>query len=395
MNRCRLVKPEPVEIKNVAILGSTGSIGTQTLDVIRRIPSRLRVTALAAGSNAHLLAAQTQEFKPLAIALSKPGEANGLEESAPPSTELLYGSESLALIAVRPDVDIVVVAVDGAIGIRATIAALLAGKIVALATKEVLVAAGEIVMNAARMGGGALIPVDSEHSAVLQCIQGAIASSVDKIWLTASGGPFRTWTSQQISAATVDDALNHPTWQMGRKITVDSATMMNKGLETIEARWLFDIDIERVGVIVHPQSTVHAMVQFQDGSIIAQVGHADMRLPIEYALLFPERIDAGLPKLDVLQLSNLQFEQPDEDRFPCLRLAREAAKKGGTAPAVLNGANEAAVRKFLEGKLPFVGIAQAVEEALVYHTSIEEPTLEDILSADGWARDFVSEVAVP
>jgi 1-deoxy-D-xylulose-5-phosphate reductoisomerase len=295
------------------------------------------------------------------------------------------------MMAVRPDVDIVVVAVAGAIGTRATVAALLAGKTVALATKEVLVAAGEVVVDAAKRGGGRLVPIDSEHSGVFQCLSGAPIETVKKIWLTASGGPFRTWTSEQIDSATVEDALNHPTWRMGRKITVDSATMMNKGLEIIEAKWLFNVSIDQVAVVVHPQSTIHALVQYNDGSLIAQMGTADMRLPIEYALLYPQRIDAKLAQLDILKLGTLNFEAPDEGRFPCLRLAREASIKGGTAPSVMNGANEAAVLRFLEKRLPFVGIAKVVEQALTHHTVLESPSLEQILKADEWARDFVSE----
>jgi 1-deoxy-D-xylulose-5-phosphate reductoisomerase len=379
-------------LKHIAILGSTGSIGRQTLDIVRRLPYRLRVTALAAGSNAELVTEQALQFGANVVALVDNVDARVLDNSLPRSTERLYGVGSLEAIAVRPDVDIVVVAVNGAIGTRATIAALRAGKTVALATKEVLVAAGALVTSAAKVGGGHLVPIDSEHSGVLQCLLGASPKSVKKVWLTASGGPFRSWTDEQLSRASVGDALQHPTWQMGKKVTIDSATMMNKGLETIEAKWLFDLDIDQVGVVVHPQSTVHALVQFNDGSVIAQLGHADMRLPIEYALLFPDRIDAGLPHLDVLSLGKLEFEPPDEQRFPCLRLARESSKRGGTAPAVLNAANEAAVRLFLRGQMSFLGIAETVERALEYHTVIEDPNLDQIFIADNWARGFVSEV---
>ncbi len=377
-------------LKHIAVLGSTGSIGKQTLDIVRRLPDRLRVTAIAAGSNGHSIVEQGLEFGVEAVGLVDDAESAILEERLPRRVEKLYGSSSLEAIAVRPDVDIVVVAVAGAIGTRATVSALRAGKTVALATKEVLVAAGEVVTSAARLGGGTLLPIDSEHSGVFQCLLGQPAGSVKKIWLTASGGPFRSWTAEQLSAATVEDALNHPTWKMGRKVTIDSATLMNKGLETIEAKWLFDIPIDQVGVVVHPQSTVHALVQYNDGSILAQLGTADMRLPIEYALLHPERIDADLPMLDVLELGTLEFERPDEGRFPCLRLAREASRAGGTAPAVLNAANEAAVKAFLSHRLSFLGIPAIVEQALEHHVILESPNLDQILSADEWARYYVS-----
>jgi 1-deoxy-D-xylulose-5-phosphate reductoisomerase len=378
-------------LKHIAILGSTGSIGTQTLDIVRRLPEYLRVAAIAAGSNADLVLQQALEFDVKAVGLVNEDSAALLEKRLPKHIEQYAGESSLEMMAVRPDVDIVVVAVAGAIGTRATVAALLAGKTVALATKEVLVAAGEVVVDAAKRGGGRLVPIDSEHSGVFQCLSGAPIETVKKIWLTASGGPFRTWTSEQIDSATVEDALNHPTWRMGRKITVDSATMMNKGLEIIEAKWLFNVSIDQVAVVVHPQSTIHALVQYNDGSLIAQMGTADMRLPIEYALLYPQRIDAKLAQLDILKLGTLNFEAPDEGRFPCLRLAREASIKGGTAPSVMNGANEAAVLRFLEKRLPFVGIAKVVEQALTHHTVLESPSLEQILKADEWARDFVSE----
>ena len=378
-------------LKHIAILGSTGSIGKQTLDLARRLPDRLRVTAITAGSNARLIAEQAMEFGVNAVGLVDKVHAHELDDILPHNVERCYGAAGLETIALRPDVDILVVAVAGAIGTRATVAALLAGKTVALATKEILVAAGEVVMQAAKTGGGTLLPIDSEHSGVFQCLQGQSRNDVKKIWLTASGGPFRTWSMERIATATVEDALNHPTWRMGRKITVDSATMMNKGLETIEARWLFDVSIDQVAVVVHPQSTVHALVQYNDGSVLAQLGTADMRLPIEYALLYPERIDADLPQLDVLKLGTLDFEVPDENRFPCLRLAREAARTGGTAPSVLNAANEAAVMHFLAQRLSFLGIANMVEQALENYTAVENPTLEEILTADEWARHFVSE----
>jgi 1-deoxy-D-xylulose-5-phosphate reductoisomerase len=377
-------------LKHIAILGSTGSIGTQTLDLVRRLPDRLRVTALAAGTNAQALADQALEFGVNAVALFDSGGASVLADNLPSHVERYFGSGGLEVIATRPDVDIVVVSVAGSVGTQATIAALLAGKIVALATKEVLVSAGEIVIEAAKRGGGRLITIDSEHSGVLQCLQGHTAESVKKVWLTASGGPFRNWPLEKLAEVTVHDALNHPVWRMGRKLTVDSATMMNKGLETIEAQWLFNLSVDQVGVVIQPQSTIHALVQFVDGSILAQLSTADMRLPIEYALLYPERVDAELPELDILKIGTLEFYEPDEIRFPCLRLAREAALAGGTATTVLNAANETAVSGFLAERLPFLGIAHIVEKALEHHSVIKHPSLEEILSADKWARNFVS-----
>lgn len=376
-------------MKNIAVLGSTGSVGRQTLDIVHRLPDRLRVIALAARSNAGALAEQALAFGAEAVGLTDPTEQATLREALGRKTELRTGSDALEKIAVRADVDTVVVAVAGAVGTRATLAALAAGKDVALATKEVLVAAGEIVMSAAQSGGGRILPIDSEHSALLQCMNGERREDVAKLWLTASGGPFRAWTKRELAKATVDDALRHPTWQMGNKITVDSATLMNKGLESIEAHWLFGLPIERMGIVVHPQSTVHSLVEFCDGSVIAQLGLPDMRLPIEYALLYPERVDAGLPKLNPTEMGKLEFEAPDEDRFPCLRLAREAAQTGGTLPAVMNAANEAAVGLFLERKLSFLGIPEVIERAMNAHKTKKEPSLDQILIADSWARAFV------
>lgn len=376
-------------MKNIAVLGSTGSIGRQTLDIVRRLPDRLRVIALAARSNAGLLAEQALAFGAEAVGLTDPTEQATLQDALGRKIELRTGADALEKIASRADVDTVVVAVAGAVGTKATLAALAAGKYVALATKEVLVAAGEIVMNAARNGGGRILPIDSEHSGILQCLNGERREDVARLWLTASGGPFRAWSKDALAKVTVDDALQHPTWQMGNKITVDCATLMNKGLEAIEAHWLFDLPIDRVGIVVHPQSTVHSLVEFCDGSVIAQLGLADMRLPIEYALLYPERVDAGLPRLNPTEMSALSFEAPDEERFPCLRLAREAALAGGTMPAVMNGANEAAVGLFLERKLSFLGIPEVIERAMSAHTIKEEPSLDQVLIADSWARAFV------
>lgn len=373
-------------MKRIVLLGSTGSIGRQTLDLVKRLPERLTITALAAGSNASVLGAQAHEFGAVAVALVDETHRHDLEDAIPRQTERFYGEDSLELLATREDVDVVVVAVSGAVGTRATIAALCAGKDVALATKEVLVAAGEVVMSAARMGHSRLLPIDSEHSGLMQCLSGQERENVEKLWLTASGGPLRTCTLEEFENTTVAQALNHPTWCMGNKITIDSATMMNKGLEMIEARWLFDIPAEKIDCVVHPQSIVHSLVQFIDGSVIAQMSVSDMRLPIEYALMYPERIPCGLPMLSVTKMGTLTFEPPDEERFECLKLARRAMVEGGTMPAVLNAANEVAVNLFLKGSISFMQIPRAIEAVMDVHTSKQQPTLDNILLSDAWAR---------
>ena len=358
-------------MKNIVVLGSTGSIGTQTLDVVRRLPDFLRVAGLSAHRNKALLKQQAESFH---VSL------DGLE----------WGDDAdLVRLATLPQSDLVVVSVAGAVGTAATIAALEAGKDVALATKEVLVAAGELVTAAARSTGARLLPIDSEHSAIFQCLQGQKPEDVRKLWLTASGGPFRTWPAERMASVTIADALNHPTWpSMGRKITIDSATLMNKALETIEARWLFDVSIDRVGVVVHPQSVVHSLVELSDGSFLAQLGLPDMRVPIEVALLYPNRADFGAARFDLLAQSQpLTFEAPDESRFPALALARRAAHAGGTLPAVMNGANEAAVQLFLDGSITFQSITAIVARVMDDCDIQEAPTLAQITAADRWARD--------
>ena len=360
-------------MKRIVILGATGSIGTQTLDVVRRLPDRLRVVGLSAFRNKTLLREQAAEF--------------GVN-----TQNLAWGSDAdLACLAALPGADLVVISVAGAVGIQATLAALEAGKDVALATKEVLVAAGEIVTAAARKSGTKILPIDSEHSAIFQCLQGQKPEHVERLWLTASGGPFREWTAEQMERATVADALKHPTWPtMGRKITVDSATLMNKALEMIEAQWLFDVSIERVGVVVHPQSVVHSLLEMQDGSVLAQMGLPDMRVPIEYALLYPDRADLGIPKFNILeQETPLTFAPLDETRFPSLALARRAADGGGTLPAVMNAANEAAVGFFLNGQIKFPTIVGLTAQVMDAHGIAATSTLEQIMQADGWARGMV------
>lgn len=360
-------------MKNIVILGATGSIGTQTLDVVQRLPDFLRVVGLSAHRNEALLREQAAIF--------------GVSPN-----HLAWGDHAdLVRLATLPEADLVVVSVAGAVGTAATLAALEAGKDVALATKEVLVAAGELVTAAAKRTGAKLLPIDSEHSAIFQCLQGQKPEFVSKLWLTASGGPFREWPAERIQAATVAETLNHPTWpSMGRKITIDSATLMNKALETIEARWLFDVPMEKVGVVVHPQSVIHSLVELCDGSLLAQLGLPDMRVPIEVALLYPERADFGAPKFDLLaQTQPLTFEAPDETRFPSLSLARRAAETGGTLPAAMNGANEAAVAAFLDGKITFPQIMGLTERVMDAHTVQPWPTLAQITAADAWARQTV------
>ena len=359
-----------MDAKRIVILGATGSIGTQTLDVVRRLPERLRVVGLSAFRNETLLREQAAEFGVLSSGLACGENAD------------------LVSLATLPEADIVVVSVAGAIGIRATLAALEAGKDVALATKEVLVAAGSLITAAAKASGAKILPIDSEHSAIFQCLQGQKPEHVGRLWLTASGGPFREWTAERMAKAAVADALHHPTWPtMGRKITIDSATLMNKALEMIEACWLFDVPIERVGVVVHPQSVVHSLVELLDGSVLAQLGLPDMRGPIECALLYPDRADLGIPKFDILtQKAPLTFEAPDEARFPALALARRAAGIGGTMPAVMNAANEAAVGFFLDEKIAFPAIVELTARVMDAHTVQPNPTLEQIMLADDWAR---------
>lgn len=382
-------------MKRIALLGSTGSIGRQTLDVVRRLPDRLRIVALAAGSNVSALADQALQFGAQAVTLFDDSGRDDLERLLPSkSIDMSYGADGLEEIATRADVDVVVIAVAGSVGTRATLAALAAGKDVALATKEVLVAAGALVYEAAAIGGGRILPIDSEHSALFQCLEGRAPESVAKLWLTASGGPFRTYTAAMLDTVTLAEALSHPTWRMGQKITIDSATLMNKGLETIEASWLFNIEVDRVDVVVHPQSVVHSFVEMIDGSLLAQLGPADMRMPIQYALLYPDRANLGadVPRLDPRTMGNLTFESPDEARFPCLGLARESSRIGGTMPAVLNAANEAAVELFLNDAISFKEIPRVIEAAMEWHEErlIVRPNIDQILAADQWARGFVA-----
>lgn len=376
-------------MKKLVILGSTGSIGRQTLEVVRSLPGKFKVIGLGAGRNRSLLAQQIREFKPAAAALAEENDLPLLKEELPPGfgTELRAGREGLGYLAALPEADLVVAAITGAAGIYPTIAALEAGKDVALANKETLVAAGELVLQLAAQKKAALYPVDSEHSAIWQCLNGSKPGTVSKIILTASGGPFRSLSKEQLAEVTVEMALRHPNWSMGSKITIDSATLMNKGLEAIEAKWLFGVSYSQIEVVIHPQSIVHSAVEFLDGSIIAQMGLPDMRLPIQYALTYPERLPGGVPRLRLTDLQSLTFETPDYEKFPSLKLALEAGQTGGTMPAVLNAANEVAVDSFLRGLLPFKAIPQVVAEVMEKHIVRTCPGLGEIMEADHWARE--------
>ncbi|MCC6729272.1 MAG: 1-deoxy-D-xylulose-5-phosphate reductoisomerase [Chthonomonadales bacterium] len=374
-------------MRSIVVLGSTGSIGRQTLDVAARLKDRLRVIGLAAHNNVDVLARQANEHAVSTVCI---GDAPGARERltgmlAVRGARVLAGVEGMCELAAMEGADLVVMAVAGAIGIRPTHAALDAGKDVALASKEVLVAAGEHTMRLAARRGARILPIDSEHSAVFQCLQGAPDNSIEEVLLTASGGPFRMWSAERMAEATPADALKHPTWAMGGLVTVNSATLMNKGLEVIEAHWLFGVSIEAVSVVVHPQSVIHSLVRFRDGSVLAQLGPPDMRLPIQYALLYPERVGTGLPTLDLAACAALTFEEPDAGRFPALRLARAAAEAGGTMPAVMNAANEAAVGAFLAGRIRFPDIMGAVARAMDAHDTLA-PTYDNVLASDRWAR---------
>lgn len=377
-----------MKVKRLAVLGSTGSIGRQTLEIVRSLPERFRVVGLAAGSNLDLLADQVGEFKPEFISYSVSGDEKKTRHRF---QALGCGFLTLEEMASHPDVDTVVIAVSGAAGLGATLAAVKAGKNVALANKESLVAAGAIITDEARKSKAKILPIDSEHSAIWQCLNGE-KQAPRRIILTASGGPFRSCSPKQMSGITVGQALAHPSWKMGKKVTIDSATLMNKGLEIIEAHWLFNVPVEDVTVLVHPQSIIHSMVEFIDGSVKAQLSLPDMRLPIQYALSYPDRlVNPALPRIDWVEFSNLAFEQPDMERFPCLRLAIEAGKKGGTYPAVLCAADEVAVGLFLSGNIGFTDIPRIVEKTLEKHRNKARPVIDDIMAADKWARETASE----
>ncbi len=378
--------------KRVILLGSTGSIGTSALKVARDLPGRLQVVGLAAHSSVDSLAAQAAEFGIRHVAVANPVHEEKLRGLLPDGTTVYAGERGLVDIVTEVDADMVLVAIVGTAGLRPAMAAIEAGRDLAVASKEILVLAGEAVMEAARRKNVHLLPVDSEHNAIFQCLEGRDPASVSRLLLTASGGPFRTWPAEKLAEVTVDQALKHPTWDMGRKITIDSATLFNKGLEMIEARWLFDVPMSRVGVVVHPQSIVHSMVEFVDGSVLAQLSYSDMCFPIQYAVTWPDRVPSSLKPVDFGALGQLTFEEPRYADFPALTLAREAGEKGGTLPAVLNAANEIAVAAFLERKIAFPRIWDLVARTMAAHQTLEHPTLETLLQADAWARQTAAEM---
>jgi 1-deoxy-D-xylulose-5-phosphate reductoisomerase len=373
-------------MKNVVLLGSTGSIGTSTIKVAEDLPDRIRLLGLGAGNNAELLLEQTRKHRPAAISIGDPAKAKELEDALGTATEVFSGNEGLIELATMPSADIVLIAIVGTAGLQPALAAIRAGKDIAIASKEILVMAGEIVMGEARRHGVRVLAVDSEHSAIFQCLDGKPPGSVRKLWLTASGGPFRQTPKEEFPDITVERALKHPSWVMGRKITIDSATLFNKGLEMIEARWLFDIEMARVAVVVHPQSVVHSMVEFVDGSMLAQLSTPDMCLPIQYALTYPDRAASERVQTNLAKLGSLNFEEPDPERFPALELARRAGETGGTLPAVLNAANEVAVEAFVNRRINFPQITETVRRTIDRHQTIAHPKFEQILEADAWAR---------
>ena len=383
-------------VKRLAILGSTGSIGQSALSVVDTHSDRLEVVGLSAGENAERLAWQIGRYRPRIVSMATDAAAGQLRALGAVSADVTLapaGRSGLVAVATHPDVDIVLCASSGTEGLEAVLAAIEHGKTIALANKEVLVMAGAVVTEAARRRGVAILPVDSEHNAIHQCLHGRAASEVRRLVLTASGGPFRGQSASQLEGVTAADALRHPTWQMGRKITIDSATLMNKGLEVIEARWLFDVNADQIDVVVHPQSVVHSMVELVDGSVIAQLGVTDMRLPIQYAFSYPERWSAPVPPLDLTQARQLDFDVPDTTVFPCLALAYRALRGPGSLAVVLNAANEIAVARFLDGTLSFPSIARVIERTLDAHTSEEVGTLAQVRAVDGWARECAADVA--
>lgn len=375
--------------KVLSILGCTGSIGVNTLEVVQQFPDRFRVAALAAGRNISLLRKQIERFRPRLVAVLDEELADELDrsyESGRPKPEIVYGDEGYERVATLAEVDMVVSSMVGAAGLLPTIAAIKAGKHLGLANKEALVVAGEIVMDLAIQNGIRILPVDSEHSAIFQSLQGNQRKSLRRILLTASGGPFFQKNQEELANVTPQAALRHPNWSMGQKITIDSATLMNKGLEVIEARWLFGVPTEQIDVHIHPESIVHSMVEYIDGSVIAQLGIPDMKIPIAYALAYPERLPVQNPPLDLFRLQNLSFYPPDTEKFPCLRLAYEACIQGSTMPAVLNAANEVAVKAFLQETIRFLDISQVIETVMKRHKITNKLDLDAIVAADSWAR---------
>jgi 1-deoxy-D-xylulose-5-phosphate reductoisomerase len=382
-------------VKHVAILGSTGSIGRSALAVVDAHPARLKVVALAAGDNAALLAEQVARYRPDTVAMATAEGVDRLKELCGPGapSAIAAGTAGLVAVATHPAADIVICATAGTAGLEAVLAGIAAGRTIALANKEVLVMAGPLVTRAAARHGVSILPVDSEHNAIHQCLHGRSPGDIRRVILTASGGPFRDHDAAALAHVRPEAALRHPTWQMGKKITIDSATLMNKGLEVIEAHWLFGVSADQIDVVIHPQSIVHSLVELVDGSVIAQLGVTDMRLPIQYACSYPERWDGALPSLDLTRAGRLEFLPPSPDRFPCLRLAYRALRAGGTLPVVLNAANEVAVGAFLERKLGFTSIPTVIEATMEAHGVEEIASLQVVRRVDSWARDYARDLA--
>lgn len=377
-------------MKRIAILGSTGSIGTQTLDIVRSNGEALKVEALAAGGNVALMEEQIREFRPRVAVMWTEEAARELRiRVADCQVQVLQGMEGLLEIAVMPEVQVLVTAIVGMIGIRPTIAAIQAGKDIALANKETLVCAGHIIMPLAREHGVSILPVDSEHSAIFQSLNGEPKGKISRILLTASGGPFRGRTKEQLTGIQPEDALKHPNWTMGRKITIDSSTLVNKGLEVMEAKWLFDVDPSQIQVVVHPQSIIHSMVEYIDGAVIAQLGVPDMKLPIQYALFYPDRREMHNNRVDFFSLGSVTFEEPDTETFPGLKLAYQALERGGSLPTVYNAANERAVALFLERRIGYLHIPELIQRCMEHHTVIENPNVEQILTTEQSVYDYI------
>ncbi len=375
-------------IKKISILGSTGSIGTSTLDVIAAHTDKFKVVGLTACENIGKLEEQIRRYKPSIVSVAKEKSAGILKDRCKDlKIEIHSGVEGLICVSTLPEADIVVSAITGSAGLIPTLAAVKAGKTIALANKETMVMAGEIVTKEADKNGVRILPVDSEHSAIFQVMHGGRWEDVDRVILTASGGPFLKWSAEEKKSATLKEALRHPVWNMGAKVTIDSATLMNKGLEVIEAKWLFNISVNQINVLIHPQSIIHSLVEFRDGSVMAQIGVPDMRVPIAYALSYPERLDLLMARLDLASIGMLTFENPDMKKFPCLAYAYHAIKEGGTMPAVLNSANEAAVRAFMQERIGFSDIEKIVGETMEKHNIMRADTLDNVLHADKWARE--------
>ena len=379
-------------MRKIYILGSTGSIGTQTLEVVENLKD-IKVMAITGNSNIKLLEEQARKYQPALVAVMDETNAEALKENlADMDIRVVSGMDGLVEAAIYEGVDTVVTSVVGNVGLKPTFEAIRAGKNIALANKETLVSAGQLVMDLAKKHNIKIYPVDSEHSAIFQSLQGNEGNKIERILLTASGGPFRGKKREELMNVTAADALKHPNWSMGAKITIDSATLMNKGLEVMEAKWLFDVDVDQIEVLVHPQSIVHSAVEYEDGAIVAQLGEPDMRVPIQYALTYPKRVKSPFPRVDFAQRNNLTFDQPDMETFKCLSLAYRALKTGGTLPAVLNGANEVAVARFLKGDIGFLDIPELIEQTMDAYTVKYEYTLEDLLEADAWAKDYAAKV---